>query len=110
MSHSVLSAPMNLGLLDPLDVVRQAEEVYRSDGARLASVEGFVRQVMGWRDYVWHLYWHLGDDYRAQRAARAPQPAGLVRRARRRPRRRPAASRAPSTTSTGTAGSTTSRG
>ena len=28
------------------------------------SAEGFVRQVMGWRDYVWHLYWHLGEDYR----------------------------------------------
>jgi deoxyribodipyrimidine photolyase-related protein len=64
MSHSLLSAPMNLGLLDPLDVVRRAEEVYRSGDAPLASVEGFVRQVMGWRDYVWHLYWHLGEDYR----------------------------------------------
>ena len=64
MSHSVLSAPMNLGLLDPIDVVRRAEEVYRSGDAPLASVEGFVRQVMGWRDYVWHLYWHLGPDYR----------------------------------------------
>ena len=65
MSHSLLSAPMNLGLLDPLDVVRRAEEVYRSGDAPLASVEGWlVRQVMGWRDYVWHLYWHLGEDYR----------------------------------------------
>ena len=64
MAHSLVSAPLNLGLLDPLDVVRQAEERHRSDGARLASVEGFVRQVMGWRDYVWHLYWHLGEDYR----------------------------------------------
>ena len=64
MSHSLLSAPMNLGLLDPLDVVRRAEEVYRRGDAPLASVEGFVRQVMGWRDYVWHLYWHLGEDYR----------------------------------------------
>jgi deoxyribodipyrimidine photolyase-related protein len=64
MAHSLVSAPLNLGLLDPLDVVRQAEERWRADGVRLASVEGFVRQVMGWRDYVWHLYWHLGEDYR----------------------------------------------
>jgi deoxyribodipyrimidine photolyase-related protein len=64
MSHSLLSAPMNLGLLDPADVVRRAEEAYRSGDAPLASVEGFVRQVMGWRDYMWHLYWHLGEDYR----------------------------------------------
>ena len=68
MSHSLLSAPMNLGLLDPLDVVRRAEEVYRSGDAPLASVEGFVRQVMGWRDYVWNLYWHLGEDYRRKNA------------------------------------------
>ncbi len=64
MAHSLLSAPMNLGLLDPLEVVRRAEAAYHSGDAPLASVEGFVRQVMGWRDYVWHVYWHLGEDYR----------------------------------------------
>lgn len=64
MAHSLLSAPMNLGLLDPLDVVRRAEAAYAAGEAPLNSVEGFVRQVMGWRDYVWHLYWHLGEDYR----------------------------------------------
>ena len=71
MSHSLISAPMNLGLLDPHDVVRRAEEAYRSGEAPLASVEGFVRQVMGWRDYVWHLYWHLGEDYRRRNALKA---------------------------------------
>ncbi len=71
MSHSLLSAPMNLGLLDPLDVVRRAEAAYRSGAAPLASVEGFVRQVLGWRDYVWHLYWHLGEDYRRRNHLRA---------------------------------------
>ena len=64
MSHSLISAPMNLGLLDPLEVVQRAEAAYREGHAPIASVEGFVRQVMGWRDYVWHLYWHLGEDYR----------------------------------------------
>lgn len=64
MAHSVISAPMNLGLLDPLAVVRRAEEVHAAGDAPLASVEGFCRQVMGWRDYMWHLYWYLGDDYR----------------------------------------------
>ena len=64
MAHSLLSAPMNLGLLDPLEVVRRAESAYAGRDAPLAAVEGFVRQVMGWRDYVWHLYWHLGEDYR----------------------------------------------
>ena len=68
MAHSLLSAPLNLGLLDPLEVVQRAEAAYRSGEAPLASVEGFVRQVMGWRDYVWHLYWHLGEDYRDRNA------------------------------------------
>ncbi len=65
MAHSLLSAPMNLGLLDPTEVVEAAEEAYRRGDVPLQSAEGFVRQVMGWRDYVWHLYWQLGDDYRS---------------------------------------------
>ncbi|KAA0023953.1 cryptochrome/photolyase family protein [Antrihabitans cavernicola] len=63
MAHSLLSVPLNLGVLHPLDVVYAAEQAHR-DGASLAAVEGFIRQVIGWREYVWHLYWHLGPDYR----------------------------------------------
>lgn len=66
MAHSLVSAPMNLGLLDPIEVVERAEAAYRSGAAPIASVEGFVRQVLGWRDYVWHVYWHMGDDYRRE--------------------------------------------
>jgi deoxyribodipyrimidine photolyase-related protein len=66
MAHSLISAPMNLGLLDPIEVVERAETAYRSGAAPVASVEGFVRQVIGWRDYVWHTYWHHGDDYRRE--------------------------------------------
>ena len=64
MAHSLLSAPMNLGLIHPLEAARAAEQAYRRRGTRLASVEGYVRQLVGWRDYVWHLYWYLGEDYR----------------------------------------------
>jgi deoxyribodipyrimidine photolyase-related protein len=64
MAHSMLSAPLNLGLLDPLEVVRTVAAEHTEGRAPLASVEGFVRQVMGWRDYVWHLYWYLGESYR----------------------------------------------
>lgn len=63
MAHALLSAPLNLGLLDPLVLVREAERRYRDGRAPLASVEGFVRQVLGWREYVWHLYWNLGREY-----------------------------------------------
>ncbi len=68
MAHSALSPAMNLGLLDPVDVARRAEKAHRERGLRLASVEGYVRQVVGWRDYVWHLYWYLGEDYRERNA------------------------------------------
>jgi deoxyribodipyrimidine photolyase-related protein len=77
MAHSMLSAPMNLGLLDPLEVAQAAEDAYRRGSAPLASVEGFIRQVVGWRDYVWHLYWHLGPDFRGRNelGARGAIPA-----------------------------------
>jgi deoxyribodipyrimidine photolyase-related protein len=71
MAHSLLSAPMNLGLLDPLEVAHRAEQAYRGGTAPLASVEGFVRQVIGWRDYVWNLYWHQGEGYRRGNALHA---------------------------------------
>ena len=63
MAHSMLSVPMNLGLIDPITLTRRVEERYRQGLARLESVEGFIRQVIGWRDYVWQLYWHFGEDY-----------------------------------------------
>lgn len=71
MAHSMLSVPMNLGLLSPLEVVAAAVDAYRSNAARLASVEGFIRQIVGWRDYVWHLYWHFGKDYQSLNALEA---------------------------------------
>ena len=64
MAHSLLSAPLNLGLLDPLAVVQQAEQAYRDGSVPIASAEGFIRQIIGWRDYVWHLYWQQPADYR----------------------------------------------
>jgi deoxyribodipyrimidine photolyase-related protein len=71
MAHSLLSVSLNLGLLDPVECARAAEDAYRAGHAPLASVEGFVRQLIGWRDYVWNLYWHFGDDYRHRNALRA---------------------------------------
>ncbi|MEV0392611.1 cryptochrome/photolyase family protein [Polymorphospora rubra] len=65
MAHSMLSAAFNLGLLDPMEAVRSAERAHRVDGAPLSSVEGFVRQLIGWRDFVWHLYWYFDAGYRS---------------------------------------------
>ncbi len=63
MAHSLLSVPLNLGVLHPLDVVRAAERAYRDGVAPLAAAEGFIRQILGWREYMWHLYWRLGPEY-----------------------------------------------
>jgi deoxyribodipyrimidine photolyase-related protein len=63
MAHSLLSVPQNLGVLHPLEAVHAAEAAYHDGTARLNSVEGFVRQVLGWREYIWHLYWHFGQGY-----------------------------------------------
>ena len=65
MAHSLLSVPLNLGVLHPLDAVHAAERAYRDGTAPLSAVEGFIRQILGWREYMWQLYWHFGPDYRA---------------------------------------------
>lgn len=71
MSHSMLSPALNLGLLHPLEVVAAAESAYRAGRVPLNSAEGFVRQVLGWREYVWGLYWYLGPAYRRRNVLRA---------------------------------------
>jgi len=74
MAHSLLSVPLNFGVLHPLDVVRAAEQAYRAGSAPLPAVEGFIRQILGWREYMWHLYWHFGPDYVDNNALGATTP------------------------------------
>ena len=57
MWHSIISAAMNLGLIDPLEICRRAEAEYRAGRAPLNSVEGFIRQIIGWREYMRGIYW-----------------------------------------------------
>ena len=71
MAHSALSPAINLGLLHPLECVHAAEQAYRDGLAPLNSVEGYVRQVIGWREYIWSLYWHFPPDYRRRNALQA---------------------------------------
>ncbi len=62
--HSLLSAYLNIGLLDPLDVCKRAEASWHAGSAPLNAVEGFIRQVIGWREYVRGLYWLRMPAYR----------------------------------------------
>lgn len=55
--HSVLSQYLNAGLLDPLEICRHAERAYYEGHAPLNAVEGFIRQIIGWREYVRGIYW-----------------------------------------------------
>jgi deoxyribodipyrimidine photolyase-related protein len=61
--HSVLSVYLNAGLLDPLDLCRRAEAEYRAGHAPLNAVEGYIRQNLGWREFVRGIYDMEGRDY-----------------------------------------------
>ncbi len=64
MWHGLISTSINLGLLDPLDVCRRAEAEYRAGRAPLNAVEGFIRQILGWREFVRGIYWLKVPEYR----------------------------------------------
>jgi len=61
--HSVLSLYINVGLLDPLETCRRVEAAYHSGHAPLNAAEGFIRQIIGWREYVRGIYWLKMPDY-----------------------------------------------
>jgi deoxyribodipyrimidine photolyase-related protein len=63
MSHSILSPYINAGLLDPLEVCQRAADAYYAGQAPLNAVEGFIRQIIGWREYIRGIYWLEMPDY-----------------------------------------------
>lgn len=72
--HSRLSAAMNVKLLHPRRVIEAAEQAYRNGEAPLAAVEGFIRQILGWREYVRGIYWKFMPGYVELNALGADQP------------------------------------
>ena len=72
--HSHLSAAINLKLLNPREVCEAAESAWRRGEAPIESVEGFIRQIIGWREFVRGLYWHRMPQYLEDNALNAHQP------------------------------------
>jgi deoxyribodipyrimidine photolyase-related protein len=72
--HSRLSAALNLKLLDPRDVIDSAVAAYHAQLAPLNAVEGFVRQILGWREYVRGVYWRFMPEYLERNTLKAKRP------------------------------------
>ena len=72
--HSVLSSYLNLGLLEPLELIEAVVADYEEGQAPINSVEGFVRQILGWREFMYWQYWRQMPGMTAQNAWRAERP------------------------------------
>lgn len=72
--HSLISSYLNAGLLLPLEICERAEAAYRAGKAPLNAVEGFIRQILGWREYIRGIYWHLMPEYGERNTLNATRP------------------------------------
>lgn len=72
--HSRLAVALNLKLLDPREVIEAAENAYRRGAVPLAAAEGFIRQILGWREYVRGIYWQAMPEYLERNAMQATAP------------------------------------
>lgn len=72
--HSLLSLHINSGLLDPMETCRLVEKAYYDGHAPLNAVEGFIRQIIGWREYVRGIYWLNMPEYVEQNYLSAHHP------------------------------------
>ncbi|WP_298676112.1 cryptochrome/photolyase family protein [uncultured Lentibacter sp.] len=72
--HSVLAQYINIGLLEPLEVCRRVERAYYEGQAPLNAVEGFIRQIIGWREYMRGIYWLNPEGYTDQNHLGATRP------------------------------------
>ena len=74
MFHSVLSFYLNCGLILPEECIKKAEETYFNGKIPLNSVEGFIRQILGWREYIRGVYWIKMPDYKKQNYLQSKRP------------------------------------
>ncbi|MFM8867437.1 MAG: cryptochrome/photolyase family protein [Ilumatobacteraceae bacterium] len=74
LAHSVLSPYLNNGLLLPGEVVERVIEAFRAGNVPINSVEGFVRQVIGWREFIWNMYWREMPAMRSANHLAAERP------------------------------------
>ena len=72
--HSRLSVCLNLKLLDPREVIHAAEQAYNDGSASLSSVEGFIRQILGWREFVRLIYHNRMPHYISSNSLNAKEP------------------------------------
>lgn len=63
LAHSLLSSYLNLGLLLPSEVVDAVQEAFEEGSVSINSAEGFIRQIIGWREFIWNMYWKLMPEY-----------------------------------------------
>lgn len=74
LSHTRLSVALNLGLLHPTEVIDGVLRAFDDGLVPIASAEGFLRQIIGWREWVWAWHRVLDDDYRSSNALSAHEP------------------------------------
>ncbi len=72
--HARLSPALNTGLLDPREAINRAEKAYRTGRVDIAAAEGFIRQILGWREYVRGVYWLYMPEYRDMNELSAASP------------------------------------
>ncbi len=72
--HSLLSPYLNIGLLEPLVVAQAAHNRFTQGQVALPSVEGFIRQIIGWREYIYWQYWRHGSALKASNFWHAERP------------------------------------
>lgn len=72
--HSVISPYLNTGLLTPMQVIRRVEEAFHTEKIPLNAVEGMIRQVLGWREFVRGIYWLHMPDYPRRNTLHANRP------------------------------------